>query len=162
MIQRIQSVFLLLALVILSLIWAFPLVTFSLGDFTAQIFPFHYTMSGEQPDSFIPYLNDVMAQLVGFFAIVSSIGILIQIFLFKNRKVQMKLGKLNVVFLLVAAGFAITFAFVAGGSDEVGLPAVFSVGMGVIFPIVAIIPVFLANRAIKKDHDLVRSVDRLR
>ena len=43
-----------------------------------------------------------------------------------------------------------------------GEAAVSEKGIGMFFPVIVILLLVLANKAIKKDEDLVKSVDRLR
>lgn len=43
-----------------------------------------------------------------------------------------------------------------------GETAVFEKGIGMFFPIIVVVLLVMANKAIKKDEDLVKSVDRLR
>ena len=84
----------------------------------------------------------------------------ISIFLYKNRQVQMKLGKLNI--LLLSVLLALMFYYSDSIGNTIGADVKTNYQPAVIFPVVALILVFLANRAIKKDEDLVRSADRLR
>ena len=90
--------------------------------------------------------------------IASAILALITIFLFKNRKLQFVLNRLNILLNLILLGiFVYRILNLSGGTEIVS-----EKGIGVILPIISIVLLVLANRAIKKDEDLVKSVDRLR
>jgi len=82
---------------------------------------------------------------------------LITIFLFKNRKLQFVLGRLNIILNFFTLGF-----FVYQSLNLSGETIVSEKGIGMFLPIISIVFLALANKAIKKDEDLVKSVDRLR
>ncbi|MEM6721034.1 MAG: DUF4293 domain-containing protein [Bacteroidota bacterium] len=88
----------------------------------------------------------------------SAVLALITIFLFKNRKLQFVLNRFNILFHLILLGiFVYRMLNLSGGTDIVS-----EKGIGVVIPVISIVLLVLANRAIKKDEDLVKSVDRLR
>lgn len=110
------------------------------------------------PINNIPYawwLSTIGAPIVMLVAILSGITI----FLFKKRKVQIKLCYLIMCFLILCLGIII-FCIVSIPSNypfkdlEQSYP--------VIILLIAIILDFLAIRGIKKDEKLVRSANRLR
>ena len=79
------------------------------------------------------------------------------IFKFKQRLHQFVLNRLSIILNFVLVG---VFAY-----QSLNLPGEISVsqkGIGVLLPIISIVFLVLANKAIKKDEDLVKSVDRLR
>ncbi|MBT8179673.1 MAG: DUF4293 family protein, partial [Eudoraea sp.] len=82
---------------------------------------------------------------------------LIAVFLYKNRKNQFVLNRLNLILNLFLLGF-----FVYRSLSLSGETAVSEKGIGMLIPIFSIVFLALANKAIKKDEDLVKSVDRLR
>lgn len=79
------------------------------------------------------------------------------IFMFKNRKAQFMLGRLNIILNFILLGF-----FVYQSLNLSGETAVSEKGIGMFIPIISIVLLALANKAIKKDEELVKSVDRLR
>ncbi|MEO9894531.1 DUF4293 domain-containing protein [Aurantibacter sp.] len=104
--------------------------------------------------------NEVFAQnepfiLVAF--IVSAILAIIAIVLFKNRKNQFVVNRLNMILNLFLLGFFVYRSLNLSGESNIS-----EKGIGMLIPIVSIVFLVLANRAIKKDEDLVKSVDRLR
>jgi hypothetical protein len=88
---------------------------------------------------------------------ISAILTFITIFLFKNRKLQFVIGRLTILINFILLGILIFYSQNLSGEMEVS-----EKGIGLLIPIFAIVLVVLANRAIKKDEELVKSVDRLR
>ena len=82
---------------------------------------------------------------------------LLAIFQFKNRKNQFVTNRLNIILNLFLLGFFVYRSLNLSGETEVS-----EKGIGMLIPIFSIVLLVLANRAIKKDEDLVKSVDRLR
>jgi hypothetical protein len=151
MIQRIQSIYLLLASAVLASPMFLPLATAS-GD------PVALAATG---DNFFAdgtyWVKEFPGGMSLLFAAVFSIY---AIFLYKNRPRQMRLAGgmaiLTILFsvLFASLGYFYAKSLPAGSSTQLGL--------GSAFPVVALPLLILAYRAIKKDEDLVRSSDRLR
>ena len=137
MIQRIQTVYLLIALVILgALPFVFPLFTMSDGK------EFRF-----MNDSFYTVLFGLSTTLT-----------LISIMYFKKRQHQFVLNRLTIILnLILLVLFVYRSLNLSGEAVQVS-----EKGIGMFLPIVAIVFLALANRAIKKDEDLVKSADRLR
>ncbi len=87
----------------------------------------------------------------------SSLIALISIFLFKNRKLQFVLGRVNILLNFVLVG-----VFVYGSLNLPGETSFSEKGIEMLLPIISIVFLVMANKAIKKDEDLVKSVDRFR
>lgn len=137
MIQRIQTVYLLIALVILgALPFVFPLFTMSDGK------EFHF-----MNDSFYTVLFGLSTSLT-----------LISVMYFKKRQHQFVLNRLTIILNLILLGLFVYRSLNLSGETV----QVSEKGIGMFLPIVAIVFLALANRAIKKDEDLVKSADRLR
>lgn len=142
MIQRIQSVYLLLGVIALGALFFFDSIW---GSQAAEMYSW-----------FTPALIGltVAAGLVGFLAI----------FLYKNRPRQrlvVVVAQTLTMFLVAALylGFYLSGELsvsTAGGSFDVGKLFV------LFLPVVAYVLYYLARRAIKSDIELVRSMDRLR
>jgi len=104
--------------------------------------------------------NTVFAIDITWVAVIfaaSSALALITIFLFKNRKNQFVFNRLNIILNLFLLGF-----FVYRSLNLSGETSVSEKGIGLLIPIFTILLVVMANKAIKKDEELVKSVDRLR
>ncbi|MCK5400649.1 MAG: DUF4293 domain-containing protein [Flavobacteriaceae bacterium] len=87
----------------------------------------------------------------------SAILSLIAIFMFKNRKLQFVLGRLNIILNFILLGLFVYRSLNLSGETDVS-----EKGIGMLLPIFSIVFLVLANKAIKKDEELVKSVDRLR
>ncbi len=82
---------------------------------------------------------------------------LISIFMYKNRQNQFVLNRLNMILNLFLLGFFVYRSLNLSGENTIS-----EKGIGMLIPVFSIVFLVLANRAIKKDEDLVKSVDRLR
>ncbi len=136
MIQRIQTLYLIIAIAIS----------------TGLIFVFHlWTNNADVP----VYAKDLQYVLALFMA--SGLLSLISIFRFKQRKSQFMLGRLNIILNFILLGVFVYQSLNLSGEADVS-----EKGIGMILPVFSIVFLVLANKAIKKDEDLVKSVDRLR
>ncbi|WP_299107313.1 DUF4293 domain-containing protein [uncultured Tenacibaculum sp.] len=144
MIQRIQSIYLLIAAVFAgALTFVFSL----------------WTNASATPINIMDLFSGatLTEKLVPVLFFGSAILSLATIFLFKNRQLQFVLGRVNVLINLFLLGLLIYLSLTLSGET-----AVSEKGIGMFFPVLIILLVVLANKAIKKDEDLVKSVDRLR
>lgn len=134
MIQRIQSVYLLLAAVASGIfIFLFPL--YGVGDTQYMI------------------LNDPTFVVL---TVLSTLVSLFSIFRYRNRKQQVVSGRINIIVNFVLFGLILWMFFSTMNVDDAYL------GVGAFMPIAAVIFIILANRAIMKDEALVRASERLR
>ena len=137
MIQRIQTIYLLLAFVVTGiLMFFFPL----------------WTMSDNKEYFFMK--SQVYTILLGLSTSLTLLGIVS----YKKRQNQFVIGRLNIILNLILLGLFVYRSLNLSGET----PAVSEKGIGMFLPAVAIVLLVLANKAIKKDEDLVKSVDRLR
>jgi ABC-type polysaccharide transport system permease subunit len=67
------------------------------------------------------------------------------------------LGRLNILLNFFLLGLFLYQSLNVSGETQVS-----EKGIGIFLPIISIVLLALANKAIKKDEDLVKSVDRLR
>ena len=143
MIQRIQTIFLLLASVVSGgMIFVFNLW----NNLKEKVFAL---------DLFLR--ESTLLKLIPILFLLSAIVSFISIFLFNNRKLQFVVGRIVILINLFLLGLLIYVSLTLPGEA-----AVSEKGIGMFLPILAILLVVLANKAIKKDEDLVKSVDRLR
>ena len=98
----------------------------------------------------------VLAKLVPLLLCVSALIALIAIFQFKKRKLQFVLGRIIILINLFLLGILIFLSLNIPGE------ASSEKGIGMFIPFFVILLSVIANKAIKKDEDLVKSVDRLR
>lgn len=95
--------------------------------------------------------------LVFFESVLTMLIVIVAIFQFKNRQNQFVLNRVAILTQFFLLGF---FVYRALSMPGEGLTS--EKGIGAFVPIVSIVLLALANRAIKKDEDLVKSVDRIR
>jgi hypothetical protein len=143
MIQRIQSIYLFLATLISGVL----------------IFVFKLWSSDESSIFVIDLIKEDSFLLNGItlLYLLSAINTCIAIFLFKNRQLQFVVGRVSILTNLILLGLLIYVSLILPGEMKIS-----EKGIGMFLPILAILLVVLANKAIKKDEDLVKSVDRLR
>ena len=145
MIQRIQSLFLLLASASFGALFFIP---FAMSDtVTTQFLADQMYDVTDHP---------VLAGLSGLGAVIS----LVSIFLFKNRPLQLKLGYI-IIILAILLPIA-SFLLFMNESAALDASAQVMDQAGTYIPGLAILFGFLSNYFIKKDERLVRSMDRLR
>ena len=133
MIQRIQSLFLLICS-ILNLLYCYQLY------FGHDIAMFFLDM-----ESNIPF------EVILLFPLIISVISFYTIFKYKNRQTQFVLNRLSIILCFVFVGILIFMFDIISSFEWINLVPLFS-----------IVLLVLANRAIKKDEDLIRSIDRIR
>ena len=150
MIQRIQSVYLLLIFIGSVCIFFFPLANYV--DYQFSILGAEKLVS--EP-LLILKLNTI--PLIGIISIIGSLSF-ITIFSYKKRALQIKLTRLilflNVIFI------AIIFIYTDIIEKKIHNTSQYSLGSYI--PLVTLILAFLTVRAIRKDEELIKSADRLR
>jgi hypothetical protein len=133
MIQRIQSLYMLLAVAALFLLNLFLPV---------------WTLDGNSVG-----LWELLAAKIIW--VIADALIIVNIFQYKTRQRQFVLNRLAILLLFGLLGYLLyMFYYELEGIKEFGY--------GALSPVLAITFLSLANRAIKKDEDLIRSMDRLR
>lgn len=101
--------------------------------------------------------TSLMLKSIPALFLVSTVLSLITIFLFKNRKLQFVINRLNILTNLYLLGVLLYYLLSLPGETVIS-----EKGIGVFIPIVVVLLLVLANKAIHKDENLVKSVDRLR
>jgi len=135
LIQRIQTVYLVLA------------INFNLGVFFSPIYSHA--------------VNDPTAWIGTSFAILLTATMLLSlvaIFLYGNRINQLKWVKAATYFQIAALGAAVAILFTMGGFGRF----LWKEMLGVALILFALLTLWLAGRGIKKDQELVDSMDRIR
>ena len=144
MIQRIQSLYLLLAAVCsIGLIYVFDLWLNKAGSS-------YYALD-------LITKNEFTLKIIPILFILSGIMSIVSVFMFKKRKNQFVINRLNILVNFILLGVLIYHLLTLSGESQVS-----EKGIGAFLPIVVVVLLAIANRAIKKDEDLVKSVDRLR
>ena len=88
---------------------------------------------------------------------ISAVVALYTIFKYKKRNLQQLLNWLNIVI-----NFTLLGIFVYRMLNSSGEGFISEKGVGVFVPVLSIVFLFLANKAIRRDEKLVKSADRLR
>ena len=136
MIQRIQSIYMTISLIVTG------------------ILPFLFHLwKLENGNEFYFMQNMLYTVLFGLSTTLSVIALLS----YKKRQNQFVMNRLNIILNLILLGLFVYRTLNLSGEAKVS-----ENGIGIFLPIVAIFLLALANNAIKKDENLVKSVDRLR
>ncbi len=134
MIQRKQSIFLILAALISGL--------------SAWVAHLWKTMDGD----WVKPEDNVAAGLL-----ISTLLSLFALFFFKNRKLQIQVTVMNIILNFLLIGYLIYgLTNLPGGFKDS------EKGIGLLSPFAVIVLLMLANHFIRKDEKLVKSVDRFR
>lgn len=135
MIQRSQTIFLALSVISSFLVYFTPV----------------YDKAMQDPQMWIGY---GLASGLALAMILSMFSI----FKYSDRKSQIKWVKIAMLFQLVGIGFALGVLFSLGGIGTYLWDEAIGAGLAVL----GLLFQGLANRSIKKDLELVRSIDRIR
>ncbi len=135
-IQRIQTIYLLIVALITG------------------VLPFWVNLWSDAGGEELFARNDVMISAVFY---TSAVMAVITILLYKKRQHQFVLNRLNILLELFLLGFFVYRSLIISGEAQVS-----EKGIGMLIPVFSIVFLVLANRAVKRDEDLVKSVDRLR
>lgn len=157
MIQRIQSLYLLLAAVAMGLMLFFPMAFFW-SDVTYQL-----TMTGVHdisPEA-APLFNSAFNAPLLVLTVLLTLLPLITLMLYKNRRLQMKL--ITGTLLLVMAFIVLVFLyFIPQVENYLKVDADYRGCFAPYMPLVSMIMLWLSRRGVLKDEKLIRAADRLR
>jgi hypothetical protein len=155
MIQRIQSVYLLAASVLMSVMLFQPLAEIAAdgrGIYSVWSRGWYLTGGGEDELAMATWPVFI---LVGVLALLP----LINIFLYRKRKLQLRISVYSIILAFGLIGL-IYYYFVIG-FRQLDDPD-FAIRFPLLVPVIFIILIYLAFRGIRKDEILVRSLDRIR
>ncbi len=156
MIQRKQTIFLLLVIIASAISFFFPLAEFIGAKDSVILFI-------QKAHSLVPgstfnqngYFNLPLLSATGFVMLFS----LITIFLFKNRKSQMQIIKMCILVEIAMIGLFF-FYYVSTLEKLTGGTAAYKTA--VFMPLISLVFLVLAYRGVLQDEKLIRSADRLR
>lgn len=154
MIQRIQSVYFFIVVVLSVIFMTGSILTFinSQGQ-TAEI-TFADVKTVPEAASFKPEVSMIPFAIL---SVLIPVCMLMAIFLFRKRKLQVKIALGTLCLEIVVIGTAIYYYFHFKRLGWEVIP-----GLRVTIPVVSVILTFLGIRGIRKDENLVKSYDRLR
>lgn len=151
MIQRIQSVWLLMAAITLACLCFAPLFTAITTDATyivmVKSIEKHVGNTTESTTNILLLASTALAALIN----------LVNIFNYRNRTLQKRIILLNILLIVV-----LSFWFSQLTKQIPGTLTSIDLGIGIGLPLIAIIFNFLAIRGINHDEKLIKSADRLR
>ena len=154
MIQRIQTLYLLLAAGLVACAAFLPLASFASGGEEFRLYAFGLrTADGETVQSTL-YMGILLA--------LALVLPLTTIFLFKRRMLQFRLGVVEMILLLgaqIVMGIYYFLSYRLFSSFEFHAQ---SVKLPLVLPLIAMIFTYLAVRAIFRDELMIRSMDRIR
>lgn len=159
MIQRIQTVFLFLVAVAMVLVMAFPIWHQVNTDQTQLMSLDAWSLVTVETTN-----NEVIEKdnkmFIGLLAILAAFLAITSIFQYKNRTRQMFINMINSLVMVINVGLIVWTAHSANEVFNPNVNGAFVLGFWAIFG--GLICNLLANRFIRRDEMLVRSVDRIR
>jgi len=156
MIQRVQTIFLFLVVVAMGVTIGLPIwgQANAAGSWDLTAFALtNLNPEGEEVQSVSKWYIATLASFSGLLALVS-------IFQYRNRGRQMMINMINS--LLMVSLVVTVFLTTNGVNEEIASEAAGSYQIGFWAILAAMVCNMLANRFIRKDEALVRSVDRIR
>jgi len=157
MIQRLQSLFLLLAVLANLAVLKLPVWQSDMEGNPGMISAL--TFEGENTENTLQFFEHTdtakLALHTAFLTLVilSSVVLLYTIFRYQNRQTQIRLSYAAIILIFVEILVVILLA----QSGTVANPQI-----GFALPVLAVLLAWLAAKFIKKDDDLIKSVDRIR
>jgi uncharacterized membrane protein YidH (DUF202 family) len=153
MIQRIQSLYLLLVAAIYSTLFFVPINEMICTNHILKLSIWGlFEITGNQQELII----EVFPLLI--ITIISILIALVTLFLYKNRKLQMRLSLYNSILSLGMAFLMLFYVYQISENNHTQI----GFSMGLLVPFITFVISILAFRAIRKDELLIRSIDRIR
>ncbi len=162
MIQRRQTIFMLLSAIISALLFFMPLASFNADGNIMQftIFGIHNPIDSLSLTTAYTWPLVILTFLMTIVPVVT-------IFLYKKRELQVRLCRINMLATVIFIGLVFLYyendilkIIAAVEGDQYQLDVAYFIGMAI--PLVNLVLEILAIRGIKKDIELLKSIDRLR
>ena len=150
MIQRIQSVYLLVVTILLIVCMCTPVGAYIAEDYSVSKFTNLCVVSAGGVKDYAPWAMFVIL-------VVAALLSFTTIFMFKKRMLQIRMSIFNS--LLLVGYYIAFFAFYFALKNDENL---FRIGWALCLPLVSIILNILAIRSIGRDEVMVKAADRLR
>lgn len=157
MIQRIQTVWLLLASITLFLLFLFPYLQYFDNFGTAMNIKITGIYQGVS-EGVVQVKSFILQTIV---TVVLALVPLITIFYYKNRKKQLQITYLNIFLVILLA----VWFYVSSNNAVLELNknlVIENIGIGALLAPLDIVFLCLAAKGIRNDEKLIKSVDRLR
>ncbi len=152
MIQRKQSVFLLLAVIVSIVALCLPIGIFKPVEIGVDSVMYNLSIQGGNGN-----MDFSVAPLFCILS-VSVVISLATIFMYNNRKLQIKLCSWNMLLLIV---WYVAYGALAYTKMD-AMSAHLKMSFAFILPLVSIILVFMARKGVKADEALIRAANRIR
>ncbi|EKB47386.1 DUF4293 domain-containing protein [Cecembia lonarensis] len=159
MIQRIQSVFLFLVAVAMVLVLIFP-VWHQVNPDQTQIMTLDAWSLVTKDVASEQIIDSENKMFIGLLAIIAAGLAIFSLLQFKNRPKQMMINMINSLVMLTIVGLMVWVTHTANEVFNPNVNGAFVLGFWAVFA--GLVSNILANRFIRKDEMLVRSVDRIR
>ncbi|MFI3321595.1 MAG: DUF4293 domain-containing protein [Rikenellaceae bacterium] len=165
MIQRLQTIYLLVTISLLSVMSFVPFAKVATNDGELILKPFLISESGSAQASLSAVVGLTYLSAIAFLAMLVAI---FTIFKFKNRILQIKLCFINMVLFFGLQAFTLysmykASSFIEGMNSQIsGYSAGINFSLVAILPFVAVVFTYLAYRGIIKDENLIKSLNRIR
>jgi hypothetical protein len=155
MIQRIQTIYL-----VMVNIFALLFIFLPIGTLEYASLIYHIGFMGIIADDGTQTLeySGMLRTLIMIIPFLIMILTTYTIFIYRNRPLQISLGRLNMLIHILLV--VLTFFYLDNIKNQ--FEGLFSYGAAIMFPLINMVWLLLANRAIARDEKLVRSADRLR
>lgn len=152
MIQRIQSLYLLIVTGLMATLAVVPVGVLMGDGVRVEVGAFGFSLLQGSFQSSFP------VWIMGTLAVFSAFVAFLTIFLYKKRSLQTSLCSFNGVLIVL---FAVMYGvlYLVGWK---GFDLDFSLNVSVIFPVIALVFNIMATKAITKDIELLSSLNRLR
>lgn len=147
-IQRIQTVYLIIAIILMVVFAFFPALSFELGG---REFVYGALETGKVG---VTHFDPLMLMLI----VLISLLALIDIFLYKNLQRQMTVCFVDIIIGLAMLVAICIQAYMVGSRDGVTLTWQWYLAL----PVLSIIFLMLAHKSMSKDKKMLRDSDRLR
>ncbi|HAQ17846.1 MAG TPA: DUF4293 domain-containing protein [Prolixibacteraceae bacterium] len=147
MIQRIQTLYLLISAILIAILIVLPF-----AEILSNGVIYQFNMKGVLLDGVLKKSGTLLSILTGTGLALHGYAILS----FRNRTRQIRVIVFAILLLIGVVGMFYYFTYFSFSGSKI------SFKMGAVFPVVAIILDYLAIRGIKKDEALIRSIDRIR
>lgn len=149
MIQRIQTVYLLVVAILMVICISFPVGNFIADDQSITEFTNIGLMAADGTSDNSPWALFAILLVVGFLSVVT-------IFLYRKRMLQIRLTLFSSILLIGYYATLVTFVMMLKGESS------FVPSLSTCLPLVSIILNYLAIRAIGKDEMLVKAYNSIR
>ena len=154
MIQRIQTIYLLIAVLLIGALFFVPYAVIS--DGMGAIY--HFDASGFYSES-APKAGLIMTSMsIVALCAISVLFIMVTIFQFKNISRQIIFSRLNILIVIALFGL---LSYNTWQCTKL-ITGNYSLKISLTFPLIAIILIYLALKAIKRDEKLLKSINRIR